>query len=167
MPTVEHVWRHMFPKHQQKTIALLTPIIGEPAARARSRAGASLLASSCLTLPIIGLATATRILGGPFLLGATLALCVVWLMLGMPIVIYGQRADRLARQHVSAQVGYDIGHITGTAAPGSWLKSIHRMETRRSRQTAREARTQQWLARQQEKSEEYRREHPQDPGQGG
>ena len=158
---------HLFPRRQERSRARLTPIIGEDASLAVGRAGALLLVLALLGLVIIAMVVTTQFLGGPILLSITLVLSAAWLLCFVMMERYGQRANTLARQHVSAQLGHDIGHITGTAAPGSWLKSIHRMETRQSRQTARDARTQQWLDRKQEKSEEYRRQHPQDPGQGG
>jgi len=124
------VWDHVFPKHRQKSFEALRSVIGPEAAFARARAGSSLLALTWIGPVVIAMATLTKFFGGHLLLGLTLACCACWLVFVYPISRYSRQADRLARRYISAQVGYDIGHITGVASPESWNKSIRRMQKR-------------------------------------
>jgi len=120
----------VFPKHQQRVAQDLSPVIGEEAAQTRAQAGSLGLLASLLALIIVGVATLTKLFGGAVLLSITLLFCLGWIGIVVVVLPLGQRADRLARAYVSQQLGYDIGHITGSAAPFSWKRSIERARNR-------------------------------------
>lgn len=125
---------HVFPAHRHRVFARLTPVIGTQAALVRARASSLLFFQVLVGFAIIAMATVTKFLGGVVLFSITLILCAAWLVVTAWVVRLGQRADRLARQFVSAEVGYDIGHITGSGLAVSWQRSVDRMQKRHERQ---------------------------------
>lgn len=126
-----------FPKQQMRAFNNLQPIIGADAAIALARQFGMRLASSWLSLLVIGMIVLTEFRGGPILLGITLICCAMLLACGVPVVSYGKKGSKLARTYVSEQLGYDIGHIGGNTRPATWSRSIERMKRRHDRRMSR------------------------------
>lgn len=134
------IWERVFPGVQKKRLRALSPLIGPDAALAAARASGSLAALGWVSLVVVAMATLTQFSGGHLLFALTLVCCACWLFLLYPLNKFGRQADKLAREYVSAQLGYDVGHITGVASQDSWRRSIARMQERHERAAKRHLR---------------------------
>lgn len=132
----ESVANHVLPRYQAHRRDDLLPLIGAEAAAAAARGAALLVTLTLFGLVIIASVVTVHYLGGGILLGVTLVLCACWLTCFALMNYFGTKAEKLARVHVSGQLGYDIGPIRGLVAPGSWRRSIERMKSRHSHHTS-------------------------------
>jgi hypothetical protein len=149
-------------------------LVGTDAADLAFRATRWQLVSVVFAFPIgeifVWLAAATRIEW--LWLGVLLSLAG-WLGFLIPGARLAPRASRAASEYLSSSEGRTIAVKSAGRNRAAWQREIARArqrieadERQRQKQAASDLGNQQWLDRAQEKWDEYRRRHPQDPGRG-
>lgn len=153
----------------------IAALVGEEAADLAYRAVHWYRIGALLAFPVgSGCILVAILLRQPYLLLA-ITPCLVWVGACLvPGARLDGRAGQAASAYLSQQEGVPIVVKSGGIRLWVWQREIARAHQRieaedrqRQKQAASDLGNQQWLEQKQKKWEEYRRQHPQEPGQGG
>ena len=146
--------------YRQRKAASLEPVIGATASVCAARTGEALAGLAVMSALVLGSIMLTQLVGGPILLGVTLVFAGSWLTCAYLSNRFNRMANRLAREWVSKDVGYDVGTLNGVVAKSSWVRTIERAKARHTAGPGDAARSAEWLAKKQQQWDEYRRQKP-------
>jgi hypothetical protein len=149
-------------------------LVGEDAADLALRANKWMMRAISAAVPIPILAVLSSILHVPQLWLLVPICGIAAIGMSIPGARLDNQAGRAASAYLSHSEGVPLTVKSGGMRLWVWQKEIERAHQRlaaESRQSENQAtadlRNRHWLDRKQEKWEEYRQQHPQDPGQGG